>query len=110
MEASEKFDLWCIIELFGHSRMAGKCTEQNIAGNNFLRVDVPETTNNPPFTRFLNSTAIYSITPVTEVVARDRAQCFNSAPICEWDIREAVKKIGGKSDQRDIDDKYYPFP
>lgn len=38
-----KFDSWCIVELFGHSKIAGKCTEENIAGSNMLRVDVPET-------------------------------------------------------------------
>lgn len=41
MEA--KFDLWCIVELFGHNRIAGRCTEQNVAGVNMLRVDVPAT-------------------------------------------------------------------
>lgn len=28
----EKFDLWCMVELFGHQRIAGRCTEQNVAG------------------------------------------------------------------------------
>ena len=36
----EKFDLWCVVELFGHSRIAGRCTEQNVAGTNMLRIDV----------------------------------------------------------------------
>ncbi|REC35230.1 hypothetical protein [Parabacteroides distasonis] len=43
----EKFDLWCVVELFGHSRIAGRCTEQNVAGTNMLRVDVPDTSNQP---------------------------------------------------------------
>ena len=51
----EKFDLWCVVELFGHSRIAGRCTEQNVAGTNMLRVDVPDTSNQPGFTRFLSS-------------------------------------------------------
>ncbi|WP_151248438.1 hypothetical protein [Parabacteroides distasonis] len=56
----EKFDLWCVVELFGHSRIAGRCTEQNVAGTNMLRVDVPDTSNQPGFTRFLSSGAIYA--------------------------------------------------
>jgi hypothetical protein len=63
METAEKFEAWAIIELFGHNQIAGKCIEQNIAGTNMLRVDVPETESHPPFTRFLGSGAIYAITP-----------------------------------------------
>ena len=49
---TEKFDLWCVVELFGHQRISGKCSEQNVAGTNMLRVDVPETKSNQAFTRF----------------------------------------------------------
>lgn len=66
----EKFDLWCVVELFGHSRIAGRCTEQNVAGTNMLRVDVPDTSNQPGFTRFLSSGAIYAINPVSEEVGK----------------------------------------
>lgn len=62
---TEKFDLWCMVELFGHQRIAGRCTEQNVAGTNMLRVDVPETKSQPAFTRFLSSGAIYAISPVS---------------------------------------------
>jgi hypothetical protein len=34
----EKFDLWAIVELMGHSKIAGKCTEQSIAGSNMLNL------------------------------------------------------------------------
>lgn len=70
METNENFNLWCIVELFGHNRIAGKCSEQSIAGNNFLRVDVPTTSKQSGFTRFLSASAIYAINPVTEEVAR----------------------------------------
>lgn len=93
METNENFNLWCIVELFGHNRIAGKCSEQNIAGNNFLRVDVPETKSLPAFTRFLNHAAIYAINPVTEEVARDRAEVYNCAPIDQWDARVMLEKI-----------------
>ena len=71
--SEEKFDLWCMVELFGHNKIAGKCTEQNIAGVNMLRVDVPETDKQPAFTKFYNGTAIYAINPITEEVANDIA-------------------------------------
>lgn len=88
----EKFDLWCIVELFGHTKIAGKCTEQNIAGTNMLRVDVPETTKQPAFTRFFGSAAIYAINPVDEETARYYAVLLEKKPIESWDIREIVKK------------------
>lgn len=93
METNQNFDLWCIVELFGHNKIAGRCTEQNIAGNNFLRVDVPETKVQPAFTRFLNHAAIYAINPVTEEVARDRAENYNCAPVDQWDAKRMFDKI-----------------
>lgn len=90
---SEKFEIYAIVELFGHAKIAGKCSEQNIAGTNMLRVDVPETKNQPPFTRFLGGSAIYAINPVTEDVAREMAERIDVKPIQSWDIREAAKKM-----------------
>lgn len=88
----EKFDLWCIVELFGHTKIAGKCTEQNIAGTNMLRVDVPETTKQPAFTRFFGSAAIYSINPVDEITAKHYAEQLEKKPIESWDIKEMLKR------------------
>lgn len=86
----EKFDLWCVVELFGHSRIAGRCTEQNVAGTNMLRVDVPDTSNQPGFTRFLSSGAIYAINPVSERVARQIAENLQIQPVNIWDVRHLV--------------------
>lgn len=91
-QQAEKFDLWCIVELFGHSRIAGRCTEQNIAGTNMLRVDVPETETQPAFTRFFGSAAIYAINPVTEEIARYQAELLSIKPIESWDIRKFQEK------------------
>jgi hypothetical protein len=92
MEITEKFESWAIIELFGHNKLAGKCSEQNIAGANMLRVDVPETDKNPAFTRLLGHAAIYAINPVTEEVATHWAKMLQSAPISAWDVREFMQK------------------
>ncbi len=86
----EKFDLWCVVELFGHSRIAGRCTEQNVAGTNMLRVDVPDTSNQPGFTRFLSSGAIYAINPVSEGVARQIAENLQIQPVNIWDVNHLV--------------------
>ncbi len=88
----EKFDLWCMVELFGHQRIAGKCTEQNVAGTNMLRVDVPETKSQQPFTRFLSSGAIYAINPVSEDVARQIAENLQVTPVNVWDVKTLVNE------------------
>jgi hypothetical protein len=86
----EKFDLWCVVELFGHSRIAGKCTEQNVAGVNMLRVDVPGSENKAEFTRFLSAGAIYAINPVTEEVAKAVSKNLESSPVSVWDIKPLI--------------------
>lgn len=92
MEPNQKFDLWCLVELFGHSKISGRCTEQNIAGTNMLRVDVPETKKQPAFTRFFGSSAIYAINPIDEETARFYADKLEIAPIQAWNISDLVKK------------------
>jgi len=92
MTDENKFETWAIIELFGHNQIAGKCTEQNIAGSNMLRVDVPETDEQPSFTRFLGSGAIYAINPVTEEIARHWAKSLQVSPVNAWDIQQYIKK------------------
>lgn len=75
------FDSWAIIELFGHSRIAGRVSEQTIGGQSFIRVDVPETDGQSAFTRFLGNGAVYSLTPVSEDVARLAAKWMQVEPI-----------------------------
>ena len=63
-----KFEHWCIVELFGHQRMAGFVTEATIGGCALLRVDVPKTDNpeETSFTRYLGNGAIYALNPTTK--------------------------------------------
>ncbi len=89
---TENFDIWCLVELFGHTKIAGRCTEQNIAGTNMLRVDVPETTQQPGFTRFFGSAAIYALNSIDEDTAKFYAEQLNVKPIQSWDIKEMLKK------------------
>jgi hypothetical protein len=88
----EKLDLWAVVELFGHQKIAGRITEQNIAGTNMLRVDVPETSTQPAFTRFFGSAAIYAINPADEESVKYYADKLQTKPIDSWDVREMLKK------------------
>jgi hypothetical protein len=71
---SETFESWAIVELFGHQRIAGRVSEEQLAGTSFLRVDVPETHHAEPFTRFYGASAIYAVTPVEEAIAKRAAE------------------------------------
>ena len=88
----EKFESWAIVELFGHNQIAGKCSEQQVAGTNMLRIDVPETDKSSAFTRLLGHGAIYAINPVTEEVAKHWARLLQVSPITVWDVREYIQK------------------
>ena len=88
----EKFDLWCLVELFGHQRIAGRVTEQTIGGASMLRVDVPATEKQPAFTRLFNPSAIYAINPVDEETAMYYVNNLDNKPIQAWDVKEMLKR------------------
>lgn len=91
MEA--KLELLAIVELFGHQRIAGKVTEQTVGSSTFIRIDVPETDSQPPFTRIVNPSAVYALNPVTEEVMIHMAQHLQQKPIEAWDIRKMTDKL-----------------
>lgn len=86
------FEQWTIIELFGHDRIAGMTSEITIAGEGFLRVDVPKTDECQPYTAILSTKAIYSITPVTQVTALAAAQQINKKPIYIYSALEEKQR------------------
>lgn len=86
------FEHWCIVELMGHQRIAGKVTEQNLFGSALMRVDVPEIDGRAGFTKFYGATAIYAVTPVEERVAVALAKSFDVRPVDEWQLRALLPK------------------
>lgn len=77
----ESFHTWAIVEIFGHERLAGEVSEARIGGCAFVRVDVPTIGDQLAFTRFYGEKAIYSITPVSEEIARGAAESMRVRPI-----------------------------
>lgn len=88
----QQFDIFALVELMGHQRLAGRVTEQVVAGHGFLRIDVPETTTNPAFTRLVSPNSVYAINPITEEVALQYAESLSVKPINTWDIHEFIEK------------------
>lgn len=68
----QKFNEWCIIELMGHSVIAGIVSEQAIGGETFIRIDVPEVSGRQAYTKLFGKGAIYAMTPTDESTCR----CF----------------------------------
>lgn len=98
-EQQEKFETWAIVELMGHRKLAGKVSEQIIAGAPLLRIDVPEVpTGNggamiPAFTQFYGAGSLYCLTPTSETVARMYAQSRREEPVKQWDLPMLPQRI-----------------
>lgn len=107
--ADQKFNHWCIVELFGHQKIAGICTEENIAGTNMLRVDVPETAKQPAFTKYFGSAAIYAISPVDESTARIAAENLSIGQVQEWNAEGFISKINERKQLAAPDEDYPDF-
>lgn len=69
-ESQTVIEGWCIVELFGHNKIAGYVSTAIIGTSGMLRIDVPEVDGSPAYTRFYGPGAIYSLTLVTEELAR----------------------------------------
>lgn len=111
MNDNDKFDCWCIVEVFGHQKYAGRVSEQSVGGCNFVRVDVPAFEDHPAFTKMLGQASIFSMTPVTEDIARGIAQQLRNKPVSIYDLPSAASQrqlsmspvIGGDDEPVDSD-------
>ena len=93
MTEQSKIDQWAIIELFGHSRIAGRVTEQTIGGCAFVRVDVPAVGKEQPVTKLFGQGAIYAITFVDQEAATLAAAAIQIRPIDAWELQKALKRL-----------------
>ena len=92
----EKFESWAIVELFGHQKVAGQVSEQQIAGQAMLRVDVPEMEGQAGWTRFYGGNAVYSVTPADEATTRAAAAMLQARPITVYGVAAPERQIGAR--------------
>lgn len=85
-EHKNAFVGWAVLELFGHRRLAGLVSEQEVAGAAFVRIDVPGSGESVLMTQFYNPTAVYSLTPVTEEIAKSVAASHQPRPVQQWEL------------------------
>lgn len=96
-DKQNKFEQWAIVELFGHSRIAGLLTEQTIGGSSFVRIDVPEYVSEgqtfPAVTRLLGNASIYGITFVDEATATIASREIRYQPVSVWSLRRGLEGL-----------------
>ena len=104
-----RFAEWAIVDVMGHQRYIGLVTEQVVAGQGFVRVDIPKTDKQPAWTKLIGTGSIYAITPVSEEVAKAMAKHNETAPVKAYEltprlVRETHSLLVDEREAYDVDD------
>lgn len=100
MSESSGFEGYAILELMGHRKLAGRLSEQEIAGQAFLRIDIPGEGGDVA-TQFYSAAAVYAITPTTKEIARAVAGSYQPTPVTRWELRSIEASSGNAAEQDD---------
>ena len=87
---NNSFEEWCVLELYGHRRLAGKVTDAVIGGASFIRIDIPAK-DGKKTTQFYSPAAVYAITPTTEEIATLIAINTEPEPVNKWEITHMLE-------------------
>lgn len=106
----ESFGVWAILELMGHTKLAGFVTEEKRFGSEIGRIDIPTSADDPTkfFTQYFGGQTIYRLTPCTEQVARAFALGHQPRPVYVYELQlPAPRPIStkGEPDEVDIDEE-----
>ena len=82
----QKFEGWVILEQLGHKRLGGYVREETVAGQGFLRIEIPDEGEKIQATQYINPSTIYAITPTTEEMARAVALRNKPQPVQRWEL------------------------
>lgn len=93
MTQGNTLDVWAIVDLFGHNRIAGRISEQHIAGVPFVRIDVPENSSIQAHTEDYHPNAIYSIKFVSEEIARGHSEGLQERPIQIYELPSQLRAL-----------------
>lgn len=80
-----QFDEWCVVELFGHQRTAGRIRPAVFPAGH-VRLDVPATDGHEAMTQILNPSSVYRMTPTTEEIATAVAANCRPTPVQRWEL------------------------
>jgi len=88
MTTPEKLEVWAVVELMGHVKVAGLVTEEERFGCKMGRIDIPMKEGGLT-TQYFGGSSVYRMTPTTEEVARAIATKNQPAPIHSWELPQA---------------------
>jgi hypothetical protein len=112
MQQSEQAEVWCVLELMGHVRTAGRLTEEELFGAKLGRLDVPQP-DGTFVTQHFGGGSVYRITYVSEEAARQVAARTPPAPVHSWEMPRvlpaATTPTGEQVFSQDEDDDDRPF-
>lgn len=80
----ENLDCWALVEIFGHTKVAGRCTSRKVGVNVMIQVDVPKGDTEFSHSQLFSPSAIFSINPTTESWCRRWAKAaanYNHSPL-----------------------------
>jgi hypothetical protein len=97
------FDEWCIVELLGHRRLAGRVREVQLAGAGFLRLDIPATDGHGEQTQYISPSSVYAMHPTTEEIATAAAANFRPQPVSRWELEAKHAAVVDRSADPDDD-------
>lgn len=86
LSAASKLDCWGMVEIFGHTRLAGHLVEEERLGTVMLRVDVPDANGDILFTRYFGHGAIFSLNPLSRELAIRMAQRIDAQPVKAYEL------------------------
>lgn len=87
---------WAIVEVMGHTTLAGQATEVTKFGSPFIRVDIPEAEKRKAFTTFISPQALYRYTPVDEEYARAAASRLDIKPPQVYTVEAEFRAVRGR--------------
>ena len=103
VNTQSEFEGWAILELMGHRRLAGYVRAATIAGAGVIRIDIPKPLDQPQdepiqSTQFYSPAALYALTPITEIMARNLAKMYQPEPVSRWELPESIEVGGDRYD------------
>lgn len=98
--------MWAILELMGHTKLAGFVSEETAFGVQLGRIDIPGS-DGAMFTQYFGGGSVYRITPCQEEIARAFAAANRPRPIRPWELMlPKLEEPTDEWDGEDIDDDF----
>ena len=89
----EQLDTYAILDLFGHTRVAGRVRNAQIAGAGMIRIEVLDSEGNEAQTEYYSPQAVYSLKPVTKELAVAAARQLDNSPVEPYSLQRAIAKM-----------------